>query len=97
MKSVFERPAFSSNGQITCWRVQNKVRNELFNLEDWKIIHMNKRSLTLRNIRSNEYFLIGKYTLNKVLNTPSTRIQYVQVPHLKDEHILVNWIKLDTK
>lgn len=70
------------------------MKTSLFDLNDWKLIHVNKRSLTLINKFNGELFLIGARTFNE-LQKHSQFVKYVKVPNPKNPGQVLNWIKIN--
>ena len=92
--SLFETYVFDNEGRIVGTRTKEEVRHKTFDLNDWKFIHVNKRSLTLINKFNGELFLIGARTFNE-LHTHSRFVKYVKVPNPKNPGQILNWIKID--
>lgn len=92
--SLFETYVFDNEGRIVGTRTKEEVRHKTFDLNDWKLIHVNKRSLTLINKFNGELFLIGAKTFNE-LQAHSRFVKYVKVPNPKNLGQILNWIKID--
>lgn len=70
------------------------MKTSLFDLNDWKLIRVNKKSLTLINKFNGEVFLIGARTFNE-LQIHSRFVKYVKLPNPKNPGQVLNWIKID--
>lgn len=92
--SLFETYVFDNEGRIVGTRMKEEVRRCMFDLNDWKLIHVNKRSLTLINKFNGELFLIGARTFNE-LQIHSRFVKYVKLPNPKNLGQILNWIKID--
>lgn len=92
--SLFETYVFDSEGRIVGTRTKEEVRRCMFDLNDWKLIRVNKRSLTLINKFNGELFLIGARTFNE-LQIHSRFVKYVKLPNPKNPGQVLNWIKID--
>lgn len=94
--SLFEIPLFDRNGLIIEWIKSSEVHRQSFSQYDWTVIHVNKRSLTLRHNTTDEIFLIGARTFNE-LQKHSRFVKYVKAPNPKNPGQVLNWIKIDNK
>ena len=94
--SLFETYVFDNEGRIVGTRTKEEVRHKIFDLNDWKLIHVNKRSLTLINKFNGELFLIGARTFNE-LQKHSRFVKCVKVPNPKNPGQILNWIKIDNE
>lgn len=92
--SLFESYVFDNEGQIVGTKTKEEVRRRMFDLNDWKLIHVNKRSLTLINKFNGELFLIEARTFNE-LQKHSRFVKYTKVPNPKNPGQVLNWIKID--
>ena len=92
--SLFETYVFDNEGRIVGTRTKEEVRRRMFDLNDWKLIRVNKRSLTLINKFNGELFLIGARTFNE-LQIHSRFVKYVKLPNPKNPGQILNWIKID--
>lgn len=94
--SLFETYVFDNEGRIVGTKMREEARRCMFDLNDWKLIHVNKRSLTLINKFNGELFLIGARTFNE-LQIHSRFVKYVKLPNPKNPGQVLNWIKIDNK
>lgn len=95
-KSLFEIPTFTKEGLISGWILSYEVHRQTFDQHEWTILHVNKRSLTLKHNTINEIFFIGARTFNK-LQKHDRFVKYVKVPNPKNDGQELNWIKIDNE
>lgn len=94
--SLFETYLFDNEGRIVGTRMREEVRRCTFSFNDWDLIHVNARSITLRNKFNGEIFLIGARTFNE-LQIHSRFVKYVKIANPKNPGQVLNWIKIDNK
>ena len=94
--SLFEIYVFDNEGRIVGTRMREEVRHKTFDLNDWDLIRVNKRSLTLCNKFNKEVFFIGTRTFNE-LQLHAHFVKYVKVPNPKNSWQVLNWIKIDNE
>ena len=92
--SLFETYIFNSEGKIVGTKMREEVCHKTFDLNDWDLIHVNKRSVTLRNKFNGEIFFIGARTFNE-LQVSSRFVKYTKVANPKNPGQVLNWIKID--
>lgn len=92
--SLFESYVFDNEGRIVGTRMREEVHHKSFNLNDWTLIHVNARSITLRHKFNGEVFFIGARTFNQ-LQLHARFVRYVKVPNPKNPGQVLNWIKID--
>lgn len=67
-----------------------------FDIRNYELLHINKKSLTLISKSTEEVLFIGKWTYNN-LRRYDNRVKLVKVPNPHYPYQILTWIKIDKK
>lgn len=65
-----------------------------FNMNEWELERINKNSILLRNKRTSEPRLIGRWTFNN-LHRYNNRVKLVNVSNPHNPYQVLPWVKID--
>lgn len=67
-----------------------------FDIHNYELLHINKKSLTLISKSTEEALFIGKWTYNN-LRRYDNRVKLVKVPNPYNPYQVLTWIKIDKR